>query len=358
MDRQRSEKKRGLRVLFAPDFRHLVQYQQLLAAALADQEVTVEFMTGYRRLLPMYRGLRGRKPDIFHQHFPVFYIMRNHPWDPLRKARFFGDVFLTARVSPLVYTVHDLYPTSHNQDAIGRAGMHYLLRKAAALIVHSEEAKRQVLALGGVRAERCAVIPHGDLSVPMGQPVARETARLQLGLAEEKVCLALGILTPNKGIEELIAYWKRENPGVVLLIAGHAHDAGYAQKLNMLVSGVPDIRLRFGFLSDYDVKLHLCATDCVVLNYRTIFTSGVASLARAYGVPTLLPTRLKTVDVHEPHRSVIRFDALETDFAQRLVEALARGTDYAAAQEWRDATAWDVIAARTREVYDSVARGS
>ncbi len=342
-----------MRVLFGPDFRHLVQYQQLLADALGAGGVDVEFLQGYRRLLPMTRGVRAARPDVFHLHFPVHYIRCNGKLDEARKYRFFADVWLAARAARLVYTVHDLYPTSYAQDKAGNAGQHYLLRRAAGLIVHSEEALKQVLEIGGVPAEKCTVIPHGDLSAPMGQPIPRALARAQAGFQEgERICLAPGIVTPNKGLEELIAYWKREKPDAILLIAGHAHDGGYGQRLNMLASGVANVRLRLGFVSDYDLKVLFCAADCVVINYRTIFTSGVASLARSFGTPLLLPERLKTVHLLEPHPSVVRFG--EGDFGVKLAETLSLTTDYAAAEEWRNATAWDKVAARTRAVYESV----
>jgi hypothetical protein len=69
----------------------------------------------------------------------------------------------------------------------------------------------------------------------------------------------------------------------------------------------------------------------------------------------LIPWRLDTVDLAEPHRSVFRFRELETDFPRALEGALATQPNYAAAEEWRQATAWSRIAEETARVYRTVA---
>jgi hypothetical protein len=87
----------------------------------------------------------------------------------------------------------------------------------------------------------------------------------------------------------------------------------------------------------------------VLFNYRAIFTSGAACLARSYGVPILMPSRLGTVELGEPNRLVFRFS--EGDLREKLEQALQTKPDYEAAAPWRDATAWPRVAAATAEVY-------
>ena len=65
----------ALRVVFAPDFRNLGPYQQLLGeSAEARGRRRWSYLTGYRRGMPLYRGLRGRPMDILHLHYPVHYF--------------------------------------------------------------------------------------------------------------------------------------------------------------------------------------------------------------------------------------------------------------------------------------------
>lgn len=341
-----------LRVIFAPDFRKLGPYQQLLAEALLAEKTGVEYLRGYRRGMPLLRGLHGLPMDLLHLHYPVHYFLKGDKWDLLRKLRFPFDLRFAARGGPLVYTVHDLYPLDCREDFLIRTATRSLLHRADALIVHAPAAMERIVSDFGIPREKCAVIPHGDLSAAHGPPLPRETARAQLGIGDEKICLAFGSLNQGKDTEGLIQFWKRERPDATLAIVGRSIDASHARRLSALASGVPNISMRIGFQSDGQLRLWFSAADCAVINYRKIFTSGVASLARSYGLPVLLPARHTTIDLREPHPSVFRFDSLDGNFGEMLRAALRTGPDYDAAAEWRKAIAWDGIAAQTRRVYD------
>ena len=345
----------GIRAVFAPDFRELGPYQQLQAEALRAQNVSVDYLQGYRRGMPLFRGLRGMRADLLHMHYPVHYFMRGARWDALRKLRFPADLLLAAGRMPLVYTVHDLYPLDSPPDFLVRMDTRFLLDRASALIAHSDAARERIAEVSPGSRAKCTVIPHGDLSVYYGAPLPRAGARAKLGLGEEgRVCFMFGIITPNKGAEEVIDFWKRARPDATLVIAGKPKLQSYARDLETRAAGAPNILLRFTFQTDEEVRLWMSAADCVLINYKQIFTSGVASLARSYGVPVLLPARHATVDLQEPGPSVFRFDRIESDFAQMLEKALACKATYADAEKWRKSIAWEAIAIQTRRVYEEV----
>src|SRR5438105_3895817 len=78
-----------IRVLFAPDYRDGLPYQDLLAKALVRHGVEVSFLTDYRRGLPLFRGSFGNRPDIVHIHFPEKYFRKSGDrWDKLRVLRY------------------------------------------------------------------------------------------------------------------------------------------------------------------------------------------------------------------------------------------------------------------------------
>jgi beta-1,4-mannosyltransferase len=340
-------------VLFAPDYRELVPYQQSLADALTALGAEVEFRTGYRRLLPLYRSVRQPPVDVFHLHW-IEHLFPRGPKDKWRKRRFPHDLHWATRRTPLVYTVHDLYPTGWPHDRENAHLVRNLLQEAEALILHSPGARDVVVDEWGVDAARCHIIPHGDLAAAYGEPQPRARARAQLGLDERPVCLAFGAVLANKGLDDLVGWWAEARPDVTLAVVGHAYDIGYARKLNQLAGGSPRIELRFGFQSDSQVNAWFSAVDCAVVNYKEIFTSGVACLARSRGVPLLIPKRLRTVGVAEPHPLVLRYDSLELDFPAALENAVQLGGDYNAAVEWRRDTAWPAVASKTMEVYRTV----
>lgn len=61
-------------------------------------------------------------------------------------------------------------------------------------------------------------------------------------------------------------------------------------------------------LSNEELKTWLCAVDCCLFNYREIFCPGAASLARSFGIPLLIPERLQTAFLDEPHARLECFD--------------------------------------------------
>jgi hypothetical protein len=115
-----------------------------------------------------------------------------------------------------------------------------------------------------------------------------------------------------------------------------------------------ELRLLDKWLDDAALRMWLSASDCSIFNYREIFTSGAAALARSYGLPLLIPNRLASVDLDEPHSHVFRFDALNTDFRAQLERALATPCDYALARDWREKTCWERVAEITASVYRDI----
>ena len=230
----------------------------------------------------------------------------------------------------------------------------YSLRRAAAVIAHSEAAKAALLKTFQLKPNRCHVIPHGDLSVGMGAPLDQALARRKLNLPAGKLCLMFGTISPYKGIDEILAFWSHNKPPAALAIIGRPILPEYVAQVTTLTNAADNIVTHFERLSDEELHHWLSAADCVIFNYRNIFTSGAASLTRSYGIPLLFPSRLQTVDLDEPSPLVFRYDSPEIDLAQKLDAALNAKPDYASAQPWRDMIHWDRVAEKTAAVYRSV----
>jgi len=197
-------------------------------------------------------------------------------------------------------------------------------------------------------------VPHGDLSAGMPPAIPRDEARSRLGLPGGPVCLMFGAVEPYKGQEDVLAWWKKARPAARLLIVGKPESPEYGRSLQELAANVPNVTLYFQWLTDPELALFLCAADCALFNYRTIFTSGAATLARSWGLPILLPARLDTVDLAEPDLRVLRFEALDERFAQKLAAVLAIAPDYDSAGIWREKTSWTRIAELTVAGYSEV----
>jgi glycosyltransferase involved in cell wall biosynthesis len=345
-----------MNVLFAPDYCAGIPYQKYLADFLKKLDIDVQFLSNYRRGLPLSRGVADfPKTQILHLHWPEAYFAGDWPSRLLRKMRFITDLNLACRGKKLFLTAHNLLPHNRHKEFLVPRNVRHAYRKSDGVFVHSHFAKEQVVETFGVAPKKCWIIPYGDHAFEWGPPLDRAAARQKLGLPlDKKVCLVFGTVSPYKGSDDVLEYWVREKMEDLLVIAGPVLNETYAEKLRGIAAGSNnvDLRLTKEWLKDPDLHLWLSAVDCSIFNYREIFTSGAASLARSMGVPILIPERLQAADLHEPHPLVFRFDRLETDFNQKLVAALNTDPDFEAARKWREETSWEKVAQITKQAYE------
>lgn len=345
-----------MKSIFAPNYSSDIPYQKYLAEALGMLGVDVEFLNHYRRFLPLARGVAGiQNAQILHLHWPEAYFAGDERWRILRKMRFIIDLNLACRGKKLFLTAHNLLPHNRHKEFLVPTNVRHAYRSSDGVFVHSEFAKHQVVEAFGVLPEKCWIIPYGDHAFEWWPPLDRTTARHKLGLPlDKKVCLVFGTVSPYKGSDDVLEYWVREKVEDLLVIAGPVLYESYADKLRGIAAGSKnvDLRLTKEWLKDPDLHLWLSAVDCSIFNYREIFTSGAASLARSMGVPILIPERLRAADLHEPHPLVFRFHRLETDFHEKLVAALNAGSDFEAARKWREETSWEKVAQITKQAYE------
>ena len=344
-----------MKVVFAPDWRSGVPYQRLLADALGQLGVEVEFLSGYRRVLPLYRLVKDRAFDLLHLHWPdAYYPRRGDGFDWFRLGRFPTDLALATRQRPLVFTAHNLQPHNRGSVCCSARNANAPFRQACAVIAHSVAARDLILEKHRLPADRVHVVPHGDLSPSLGAPMARVEAARQLEFGNGPLCLMFGTVEPYKGIEDVLAYWRTAKPAATLAIVGKPCNAAFRSEIERLAHGIERVHLKLAWLTDEQLGVWLSAADAVILNYREIFTSGAATLARSRGVPIVLPRRLTTVDLAEPSPFVHRFESFETDFAAALAAALGTPSDYNSAASWREATAWPRLARATLGIYERV----
>jgi glycosyltransferase involved in cell wall biosynthesis len=341
-----------MEVLFAPDWRNGVPYQRLLAEGLSAHGVHVSFLRHYKRVLPLTRLMQSVRAELLHLHWPEAYYPRKYDrWDQFRRARFVTDLTLATRRIPFVVTAHNLCEHNLQDLPFARANYAAAYTRARLIFAHSAAARTRLVENYGVEESKIHIIPHGDLSVVMPPPIPRDEARARLGLPAGPICLMFGTVEPYKGQEEVITWWKEANPRARLLIVGRPNTKEYGQKLEQLAASSPQITLHFQWLTDPELALFLSAANAALFNYRTIFTSGAATLARSWGLPLLLPSRLTTVDLAEPNPRVFRFEALDANFLPKLTAALAAPASFEAAAGWRDQISWPHIAALTAAGY-------
>jgi glycosyltransferase involved in cell wall biosynthesis len=343
-----------LNVVFAPDWRPGNPYQELLANALRRHGVYVSVLNGYKRIFPLWRLVATRQCHVLHLHWPEVYYTHNRSglnW--LRYAGFPLDLAGATKRCVLATTAHDLEPhkLEHRRAAFLKSNVRHVHLEADVVFAHSNIAKQHLVDSFQLAAEKVRVIPHGDLSVFLGTPFPASMARRELGLGAGKLAVVFGTIEPYKGLEEIIDWWQHANPDIKLAVIGRPSKLDYAGHVLRKIGNATNIAHRFEWIPDELLRLWLSAADVAIFNYRKIFTSGAANLARCFGLPVLLPKRLDNIVLDEPTPYVRRFASFATDFGEQLLAALTVRPDFAAASFWRESCSWNRVARLTAEGY-------
>ncbi len=191
---------------------------------------------------------------------------RGHLWEQSRLPRRIprGDLLWSpANTGPLavreqVVTVHDVAPLDHPEwfDPVFGAWYRWMLprlaRRVRRVVTDSEFSKGRILARTGLAEERVAVVHPGvdhEFFRPAGLAeieAVRESYRLP-----DRYVLAVGTLDPRKGLEDLVAAWRRVRSaeGVLAIAGGRVPTLRRSLRIEeddtvRLLGYVPDQRLR------------------------------------------------------------------------------------------------------------------
>lgn len=270
----------------------------------------------------------------------------------------------------VVLVVHDLayelFPeTAPQMDARWRRRFRRWLRRAAAVIVPSESARRDLL---GHHDEadpaRVHAIAHGaePFAAPPRSEIGRVRARFGIG---ERYALFLGGIEPRKNLHGLIEAFGRTDTDAWLVIAGGRTNwiPGEADRLAARVDALPqEVRRRIvltGYVSEPDKRGLLAGAEA--LAYPSLYEGFGFPVLEAFaaGVPVLTSTASSLPEVAgdaailvDPHRPDAIADGLE-----RLLgdEGLREGLRRAGRERVRGFT-WEDTARRTADVLKAAGR--
>ena len=195
--------------------------------------------------------------------------------------------------------------TAHNVNQARRDGNDSLLNRLTLRIqyhltdhifVHTKRMKNELVEEFGVGVRRITVIRHPlNDEFPMTDLTVSDAKR-RLGLsADEKVILCFGRIKPYKGIEYLLAAFKRltaSGQGYRLIVAGEVQRGNDAYLSTLKQSVVQEherglITFKTQFIPDEEIEVYLKAADVLVLPYVDIFQSGVLFLGYSFGLPVI-----------------------------------------------------------------------
>jgi glycosyltransferase involved in cell wall biosynthesis len=193
---------------------------------------------------------------------------------------------------PVVTTLHTVL---RDPDAHQRRVLEEIARLSDRLVVMSEQAAEFLRHLYAVPAGKIDVIPHG---VPDFQFMDPNYFKDQFGAEGKSVLLTFGLLSPNKGIENVIRALPsilKKHPNVVYVVSGVTHPhirrregERYREELEALACelGVSsNLLLVNRFVSAEELVEHVGAADIYITPYRqeAQIVSGTLAIALGAG---------------------------------------------------------------------------
>jgi glycosyltransferase involved in cell wall biosynthesis len=223
------------------------------------------------------------------------------------------------------------------------------LRKSKASIVFSDYTSKR---FGG----RCQVIYHGSepaIDCKSSNKIeARKNLSIPMGAKDERIVLSVGFTTEGKGWDIL----KRLSmPKGWKLVTNSSK--GYFNKENIqldLHETKNAIDLQRGYLSEKELSMLFCASDAVILPYRSTSSSGVMFDALAHGLP-FVSTDLDFFKEFAAQGLGISVKRDASEFS-RALDTLAGNYDRFAetVETFRKKIKWDAVASKHSDLYNRV----
>jgi glycosyltransferase involved in cell wall biosynthesis len=191
---------------------------------------------------------------------------------------------------PLVTTLHTVL---RQPDANQRIVLEEIAQLSDRLVVMSELAAQLLREVYAVPAGKIDVIPHGVPDMPFMDP---NYFKDQFGTEGKSVLLTFGLLSPNKGIENVIRALPAilaRHPDVMYIVSGVTHPhirrregERYREELQTLASNLgvsSHLILNNRFVSNEELVEHVGAADIYVTPYRQEAQVVSGTLAIALG---------------------------------------------------------------------------
>jgi glycosyltransferase involved in cell wall biosynthesis len=230
----------------------------------------------------------------------------------------------------ICFLCHNVLP--HENSWIDRILSRYAFFSIRNFIVHSEEDRRNLLALKTHATVRRSCHPTYSIFGEFGSYKKRE-ARRELGLCPGKrVLLFFGLVRAYKGLKYLIEAMAIvvKSLDCALLVVGEFYDSKEEYLAQIAGLGLENyIEIRDGYVKNELVALYFSSADVVVLPYVSATQSGIVQIAFGLNKPVIttnvggLPEAVKdgetgfVVDPESPDKladAILRFYAGDYEF--------------------------------------------
>lgn len=241
-----------------------------------------------------YWGALWKQYDIFHLHWPEYYLNRRLPKALIGSLMvLLSTAWLRWRGTRVLWTVHNPHSHALSHPALESWFWRRFTGMLDGYVSLSDSCAKWVAAdVPSLRDAESAVIPHGHYRQAYPAPVGKVSARVALGLApRQTVLLFFGAVSPYKNVPHLVTTFRNSSlPDGRMLIAGRA-EPRHGHYVEAAAAADERIRLDLRRIPRGEVQMLFSAADLVVLPFSDIMHSGSAILALSFNKPVLVPAR-------------------------------------------------------------------
>ena len=239
-------------------------------------------------------GASGKRYDIFHLHWPEYYLNRALPKALMGSLMvLLSTAWLRWRGTRVLWTVHNPHSHALSHPALESWFWRRFTGMLDGYVSLSDSCARWVAAdIPYLHDAESAVIPHGHYRQAYPAPVGKVRARIVLGLPPRKtVLLFFGAVSPYKNVPHLVTTFRSAFlPDSRMLIAGRV-ESRHGRQVEAAAAEDARIRLDLRRIPRGEVQMLFSAADLVVLPFSDIMHSGSAILALSFNKPVLVPAR-------------------------------------------------------------------
>jgi beta-1,4-mannosyltransferase len=303
-----------------------------------------------RTWLSEHRG----KISILHFHWPSYVYSRKKASDfVVELSKFVANLIYARMIGyKIAWTVHNLYPHERNNRLLEYLARFSLAHLSHILFVHFEGA-RAVVKREFRRKKEIYRIPHGDFRTVFPNRMPRSEARERLGIRDDAyVYLVFGNIRAYKGIREVAAAFKKTASEKDLLLVVGKCPPGFVKA--GIAGNDERVRVVDEKVSEEDVQIYFQASDCSILHYRRIFTSGNLFLSMGFAKPIIAVKEGILAEVVREDFGILYEDEAGLEKALSAIKTIDASRAARAALARLESFRWEEAARVTAEAYGRV----
>lgn len=262
-----------------------------------------------------------KKGDVLHMHWPSFNYQSSNYLSTIARSIIFILMLIILKFKGIkvIWTVHNLYPHSK-----GKNGYDYIMRKVIMsfcnyLIAMGSSSKKEIINEYNIRKSKIIIVPHGHY-----RGIYEESnidIRGNLNIPKTNFVFGfIGQISPYKGIDDLIASFKKINLENINLIIAGKPSADFDMQI---IKNVNDSRIHtiLEFIGDEEIVSYLKAFDTTVFPYKKVTTSGSVILSLSYNTPVIAPKKGLLED-YIPEECGILYEDVNEDSLKNAMEQM------------------------------------